>query len=116
VTNRDRHLERHQRYNRSEKGRARGARYRKKHPDRLAETRARDNASRIFIGSHYVAREGRFPYPREVIEQHLGRLDSDFRKGQAEAHAAFRESLRDAESPSSMIELLDLLKELRSID
>ena len=80
--NRGKYLERQRRYNRSAKGKARCARYRDNHPERLAETRAQSNEARILIGSYYAGREGQFPYPREAVERHLYGMFFDFREKQ----------------------------------
>ena len=74
--NREKYLARHRRYNRSEKGRARYA---------------RSNAKRIFLGRFYAGREHHYPYPREVIERHLGAMYAAFMEKQLAEARAWRE-------------------------
>jgi hypothetical protein len=96
VIDREKYLERQRRYNRSAKGRARDASYRARNPEKLAETRARSNEKRIYVGTFYAGREGRYPYPREAIEQYVGRLLAEFRAKQAAEKAAWREYFANA--------------------
>lgn len=72
-------------YNRSDKGRARYARYRASAKGQANEIRQheRHNPKRIFIFGKYVGAESKFPLPREAVEQHLFGLADQFRQRQA---------------------------------
>jgi hypothetical protein len=87
VIDREKYLERQRRYNTSEKGRARGRRYR-----RTPEQNERSNALRMFAGATYMGR-ARTIEQAEQLNTYLALRIADFRSEQRAEYRAFSDQL-----------------------